>query len=557
MTWSSPIFSRVIPVLSCVLSAFIVPVWPDSPKPVCFADGAQSNPVAVSHPGSGAVFAWQDERSGNSDIYMQRLCGECDTLTMDWTKNGVPVCTAAGDQQNPVIVCDNSGNTIIVWEDNRNGNSAIYAQKVNASGVVQWVHDGVALCVAPFGKKNIAIAGDSAGGAIVTWEDNRDGSDISDIYAQNISKDGTMRWQVNGAAVCVQSAGQYLPQVICNAPGSAIVCWQDKRLGDFDIYAQRIDTDGAPAWTVNGVVICGALMYQLNPRMIGDGAGGAIIVWQDFRSTNDYNIFAQRIGADGVVKWTAGGLVMNNYRSGDQTNPVIVRDGGDGAIMAWEDTRGNDVDIYGQRVNLAGEDSWTSTGVPIGIAPGDQTGPRILGVYSGGAIVTWVDHRAATSDIYLQQITSGGILKSVPGGMAVCIADSNQNNPVVTSDGNDGAIVAWQDFRTRSSNIFTQIIPDRSTGILQESMLSSVMSPKGIVRIDQSGVVHYTVEHAGPVSLEIMDLSGRTLAKKVFNHQNPGRYSGVLSGHRMTGGTYLCRCIADNSESVYKVSFLR
>ena len=543
--------------LCCLFPAFVNPVWSDISKPVCLAVGSQSNPVAVSHPGGGAVFAWQEEYGENNRIYVQRLCGDCDTLAMDWKGHGVRVCTAIGNQRTPVIVCDSSGNTIIVWEDNRNGNYDIYAQKVDASGVVQWADDGVAVCVAPFDKQNLAIAGDSTGGAMVTWEDKRNGSDIPDIYAQRISKDGTMLWQVNGAAVCVQAAGQFLPRLICNAPGSAIVCWQDKRLGDYDIYAQLMDSTGAPVWIANGAVICGALMYQLNPQMIGDGAGGAIIVWQDFRSTFDYNVFAQRIGTDGIVKWAAGGLVINNYMSGDQTNPVIVRGGRGGAIIVWEDNRGGNIAIYGQRVNPAGEVGWTSSGVRMGIAQGDQTCPRIVHMQSGGAIVTWVDHRTAACNIYLQRLSSDGLLKSGPGGMAVCSADSNQNNPAAVSDGHDGAIIAWQDFRKGTSAIFTQIIPEALPGTGKGTTIVSAKSPKGNVSIDQSGVAHYVVEHAGPVSLEIMDLSGRSLVKQVFERRNPGSYSVAIIGNRMMSGTYLCRCIADNSESVYKVSFLR
>jgi predicted lipoprotein with Yx(FWY)xxD motif len=544
--------------LSSIFPIFVLPALADNPKPVCSTNDTQSNPAAFSYQGSGAVFAWQDVRSGNSRVYVQRLCGACDTLTMDWTKNGVPVCTATGDQRHPVIVGDSIGNTIIVWEDNRNGTYAIYAQKVNASGAVQWAQDGVALCTAPFDKQNLAITGDSAGGAIITWEDIRTGTGIPNVYAQRISKEGIIRWQMNGVGVCIQAAGQFLPRVTCNAKGGAIVCWQDKRSGDFDIYAQRIDSTGSPLWTVKGMMICGALMFQLNPQMIGDGNGGAIIVWQDYRNTRYYTIFAQRVGPDGLVKWTAGGLAMNNSLSADQKNPVIVRDGSDGAIIAWEDKRGGNVDIYGQRVNLAGDVGWPSAGVPIVIAPGDQTGPQIVDMHSGGAIVTWVDHRTTPCTIYLQRITSDGLLKSGQGGMAVCSADSNQNNPVAVSDGIDGEIIAWQDFRKGSSAIYTQILPEASTGIQAGSPIVSIKFPKGKVRIDQSGAVHYVVEHAGPVSVEIVDLSGRSLAKRVFDHRNPGSYSMELQGNngrdRISSGAYFCRMTDNDVASTYKFS---
>src|SRR5882672_315131 len=62
--------------------------------------------------------------------------------------NGIPACTAAGDQLRPVIVSDGLGGAIVAWHDERPGAAAggvCYAQRVNASGAPQWTLDGVAL----------------------------------------------------------------------------------------------------------------------------------------------------------------------------------------------------------------------------------------------------------------------------------------------------------------------------------------------------------------------------------------------------------------------------
>jgi hypothetical protein len=557
-----PQFLGLIGTLAIVFPVFAPLAWSDSPKvsnPVCTFYSAQSNPVAVGHPSGGAIIAWQDKRNGNSDIYAQRLCG-CDS--MDWSSNGTPVCTANGDQQHPVIISDSSGGAIIAWEDKRNGNYNIFVQKVNAWGVALWAANGVALCGSPFDQRNPSITGDSAGGAIVTWEDKRHGGDFPDIYAQRITQDGAVKWDSNGVAVCVQAGDQLDPRVIDNVMGGAIIAWEDKRSEDYDIYAQRIDASGAPLWAANGVVISSAISDQLRPRMIGDGSYGAIIVWYDFRNTIDYNIFAQRIGADGTVKWAVYGLAINNKMSSDQINPVIAADGGGGAIIAWEDKRAGDVDIYGQRVDSSGIVQWTSTGVLICSATGDQVNPQIVSVYSGGANIAWMDSRNAASDIYIQQITAEGRKISATGGSAVCTADSSQINPVLCNNGSDGAIVIWQDFRNKNSNIYAQIIPRESlvTGL---KPVSSAETPscKWTIRIDQSGKIHYEVENAGRVSLEILGLSGRLRATLVNGHRNPGSYSVAVSDNHARGripcGVYLCRFTKDNFKSVHTVSLMR
>src|SRR3989304_788331 len=58
------------------------------------------------------------------------------------------ICTAPGYQYNPTIVSDGIGGAIITWFDFRNGDYDIYAQRINASGDVQWTADGVPICTA-------------------------------------------------------------------------------------------------------------------------------------------------------------------------------------------------------------------------------------------------------------------------------------------------------------------------------------------------------------------------------------------------------------------------
>ena len=70
----------------------------------------------------------------------------------------------------------------------------------------------------------------------------------------------------------------------------------------------------APAlasWLENGNVICTAVSDQMRARICSDGAGGAIITWDDMRggSTVDYcEIYAQRIDAFGNIRWAVNGV---------------------------------------------------------------------------------------------------------------------------------------------------------------------------------------------------------------------------------------------------------
>ena len=61
-----------------------------------------------------------------------------------------PICRAPIHQVQPQLISDGAGGSIITWNDTRNLTSLcdIYAQLINAAGVVQWTTDGVAICTA-------------------------------------------------------------------------------------------------------------------------------------------------------------------------------------------------------------------------------------------------------------------------------------------------------------------------------------------------------------------------------------------------------------------------
>jgi hypothetical protein len=72
-----------------------------------------------------------------------------------------------------------------------------------------------------------------------------------------------MRCGISGAGVSVCNAAlhQVVPRIASDTQGGAIITWQDNRTATNDIYAQRIDADGASQWTNNGVPVCNATSH--------------------------------------------------------------------------------------------------------------------------------------------------------------------------------------------------------------------------------------------------------------------------------------------------------
>ena len=155
-----------------------VPVAPGGNFVTMIGDGA-----------GGATLTWQDNRSGtNYNIYAQRMSA---AGIPQWTGNGAEVCFETDDQLYPTIASDGGTGAIITWFDARNHPSGddIYAQRIEpTAGAQQWTPNGVPLCTAANNQEYPTIAADGAGGAFVTWQDQR-GADY-DIYLHHINPDG-------------------------------------------------------------------------------------------------------------------------------------------------------------------------------------------------------------------------------------------------------------------------------------------------------------------------------------------------------------------------------
>ncbi|HYQ86415.1 MAG TPA: T9SS type A sorting domain-containing protein [Bacteroidota bacterium] len=476
--------------------------WSPDPAvnaPISTAASNQYTPTLVSDGVGGAIITWSDNRNGLADIYAQRVnAAGIRQWIVGGDPNGVGVSTAADHQFFPIPVSDGAGGAIITWTDHRLGASSdIYAQRVDAAGVRKWIvsgdSNGVAITMAANDQDNARIVSDGAGGAIITWDDYRNGASF-DIYAQRVNSAGTLQWKTNSVPISTAAGNQQFPTIVSDGAGGAIITWTDYRNypggTGVDVYAQRINSTGVRQWIVagdsNGVAISRAAGQQGRPTLVSDGAGGAIITWTDYRSGASPHIFAQRIDSAGVRQWIVGGDsngVAISRSANDQYDPRIVSDGAGGAIITWTDNRlGLSAGTYAQRIDSAGVVQWPTGGVPISTADLGQA-PTIVSDGAGGAIIAWEDARSTSDplDIYAQRINSAGIRQWIVGGdsngVAISTAVDAQFHSSIASDGAGGAIITWEDNRSGTSgDIYAQRI--LSSGFLSPlTPLNLVVTP--------------------------------------------------------------------------------
>ncbi|TFF98425.1 MAG: hypothetical protein EU547_01565 [Promethearchaeota archaeon] len=381
----------------------------------------------------------------------------------EWAPNGTTICTSEGNQLNTQLISDGNGGAIITWVDERNPLSEedIYAQKINSEGETLWEHNGTIICNNEDRQISPQIVSDDSGGAIIVWYDNRAGN--WDIYAQRVNSAGVVQWNTNGTIVCNKTSTQNMPEAIKDGEGGAIITWYDDRNGNNDIYVQRIDSNGDLQWDINGIVICDNQKEQSLPQITSDGEGGAIITWRDNRTEN-YDIYAQKINSNGQTQWSSNGTLICNDNS-IQVYPQLISDGLGGAIICWYNYFNGDSDIYAQRVNSAGVVQWEDNGTIICNALDRQEGSQITSDGEGGAIISWEDLRSGDFDVYAQKITSTGVIQWDVNGTVICNATDKQDGVHLTSDGEGGAIITWFDERNTDSDIYAQRV--NSAGEIQ------------------------------------------------------------------------------------------
>src|SRR5689334_5743743 len=426
------------------------PCRPDSTVQIVAAAGNQWNVRAAADGQDGAFFAWQDRRGGTFDkVYLQRIGPSGLSL---WQDQGVPIAATGGYQFNPQVLSDGFGGVFVVWQDNRSGiDYDIYAQHLDPDANPLWTLNGVAVCAAPGNQYNPQLMSDRVGGIVVTWQDRRAGQ--FDIYAQRINVSGTPLWTADGNVICSNPSDQVEPKIAGDGSGGAFIDWLDYRkgTGSTDVYAQHILSLGSATWTPDGLPVCTAPNLQWNLQAARDGASGVVFVWEDRRSGSVDNIFAQRFDAAGNAKWGADGLQVAPS-AGYQSYPQVAADGGGGYVFVWQDNRtGSDYDIYAQRVDGAGSLLWTPGGKTVCGSPGHQYYPQVA-AQGGSVFFTWQDKRGPDFDIFAQRFDLNGQTFWPADGAPVATMQFDQIMPQLVSDGHEGGIVVWPDYHLNSGS---------------------------------------------------------------------------------------------------------
>jgi hypothetical protein len=488
------------------------PLWGIEGLRICDYKAGQRKPRAISDLENGFYIVWEDFRQGNeaADIYGQLLdlSGR-----LRWRSQGMPITTAPGIQQNFTLATDEKHFLYLVWEDFRNGVYwNLHAQKLDQSGNFFWraggldifagveenhhhpsiVPDGYGGLLFVYQKYSNETQGtdiyrgrvNSAGEvifhfatcfaaneqlnpvimkkgskAVLCWEDRRNGN--WDIYAQMIRlHDGILDWDINGVAVANTPSDETSPVVVTSASyGYQLFSWTRTGASGKQIYIQKLNNLGEGAWAAGGMPVCPSSDEQLAPGILADEQGGLWCLWTDQQET-DAHVFLQHMNGNCLPLLQRDGvrLGVRHQSVYAKISGLKVLDSHTGeTFVVWEDGRNGprNTDVYMQKLDVNGKPLWRRNGIPVCLAQDVQSTPQLVDDGVGGVIVVWYDRRNGKDEnIFAQRVSSDGKLLWSGDGVPVCEAPGDQNSIRAIGDGSEGVVLCWVDARNLTETGF-------------------------------------------------------------------------------------------------------
>jgi hypothetical protein len=279
----------------------------------------------------------------------------------------------------------------------------------------------------------------------------------------------------------IHSDSTYTPKIISDGNGGAISVYEEVKSGnERDFYAQRISSDGKILWGKEGTLIRSSQSESSSFPVFdiaGDEIGGALIDWPDLSQNKRY---VTKVDSQGNILW------RRDFAYFDQ----LIDDGKGGAIIAFDrptnayNSDNNNIPIIVIRIDSQGNCPWGQQGVMI---PRQAYWPSSLQVISDGTngiIAVWEEMESQdektmpnvqyTCRIKAQRVDAEGNLSWGANGITICTNPENVSiqEPCATADGSGGVILGWHQ------------IP---SGPIDESSPEWVMQDICTQKIDSSG----------------------------------------------------------------------
>jgi len=274
------------------------------------------------------------------------------------------------------------------------------------------------------------------------------------------------QWSTDPAVNTVISdttGAQVQPHVVVDEQGESFVSWFSHPPADsYDVYLQRLDADGNRLWAPAGLMVSNkpTMPHTSDYGLVLDRDSNAVLVNQDIR-TGYSDVFAYRISPAGQLLWGNDGVQLTNDSLQNLSPCAVATEQGD-IVFAWRNYDTMPPASVGlQRVSLDGQLKWGSGLVISDTVSNDVA--ALLRTEDDNVIVAWcryADVPESSMHILVQKVDSAGdFLWANPvrvdtGDMLP--VSSIDISPQLVNDGNGGVFVLWEAVPSTNHTLFVQ-----------------------------------------------------------------------------------------------------
>ncbi|HTQ43593.1 MAG TPA: hypothetical protein VMI75_12605, partial [Polyangiaceae bacterium] len=244
-----------------------------------------------------------------------------------------------------------------------------------------------------------AVVADAQGGYFVAWHDSVSGSG-GDIRLQHVSAVGTPL--ASNLAITNDASALSAPVMTSDGAGGVVLAWIG---GTNWVFAQHVSANNSALWTANGVRVTTDNHDELRPAIAGDGSGGAVVAWEDHRGSKA-SIFVQDMTSlSGGRSWGDASVAMDTSATDDRLAPRIAADGAGGAVLCWDDFDGSAYHTTVRRVLAGGAVTWPA---PIVVGGSNERKALLACDGSANTFVAWNKPSTGTSGLYVEKLDGNG-----------------------------------------------------------------------------------------------------------------------------------------------------
>ena len=233
-------------------------------KRLTWNSGYSSLPSIAVDSNNHIYMIWQDDTSGNGEIYYKKSTNG----GTSWTQQRL---TWNSDfSGGPQIAIDSNNHFNLVWHDNTPGNVELHFKR-STNGGTSWITQR---CTWNSGNSYYPdIAVDSNNHIYVVWYDLTPGD--SEIYFKKSTNGGTS-WSQQRLTWLSDSS--YNPSITTDTSNYIHVVWKEKNPGNHEIYYKR-STNGGTSWTTKRLTFSSG--GSNNPKVVTDSSNHIYVFWSD------------------------------------------------------------------------------------------------------------------------------------------------------------------------------------------------------------------------------------------------------------------------------------